>query len=193
MTDTLVNRGTGAGGSNTNKTGLSFENITRIEEHLLELKFTKTDKGYYKKIYDDKIIYYASKKQFIKMAEDVLDIKKGELYKQPDEGYIIIIGKDNIYVKILEKKNQNCSGSVFEKLYGCLYVRDVCYKNNIDTKQKTIKIEYAYCMNDWLITLINKDTKQMRDFKYYLKKNNIKVFNGNDEKYFDKIKTWIMN
>ena len=33
-----------------------------------------------------------------------LDIKKGELYKQPDEGYIII-SKDNIYVKILEKKN----------------------------------------------------------------------------------------
>lgn len=186
MTDTLVNRGTGAGGSNTNKTGLSFENITRIEEHLLELKFTKTDKGYYKKIYDDKIIYYASKKQFIKMAEDVLDIKKGELYKQPDEGYIII-GKDNIYVKILEKPLEY----ITDILQASVPVRDICYRQNIiSLDTKNIYIEYAFCIPAILYDLCPHNT-ELNNLVEYLDSNKIKIFNGYDESYHINIKNWV--
>ena len=181
-----TNRGTGVGCNNTNRTGLGFENITRIEEHLLELKFTKTDKGYYKKIYADKIIYYASKKQFIKMAEDVLDIKKGELYKQPDEGYIII-GKDNIYVKILEKPLED----IIDILQACVPVRDICYGQNIvSLDTKNIHIDYALCIPTTLCDLYEHNI-ELNNLIEYLNSNKIKIFNGYDTSYHINIKNWV--
>jgi hypothetical protein len=39
--DLIKNKGTGAGGKNTNKNGKSFENITDIETKLIENKYEK--------------------------------------------------------------------------------------------------------------------------------------------------------
>lgn len=135
----------------------------------------------------DKIIYYATKRNFIKLLCDLMNLDKKILYKEPDEGFIIK-NKGNFTVKILEKKNQNVHGSVFEKMYTPVYVRDICYKKHIGMGN----VEYAYCVNDWIKQLLNKGDAKYTDVMEYYKQNGIQLFFGDDDDYFDKIFNWII-
>ena len=90
--DLIKNKGSGAGGKNTNKNGKSFENITDIETKLIDNKYEKknidkTKYGYYlyKNIDNNKIIYVSQNglKIYIKQKFDI------ELFRNPDEAYII--------------------------------------------------------------------------------------------------------
>ena len=86
------NKGTGAGGANTNKNGKKFEELTNNEVRLLSQGFTKNIMN------KNKYGYYLSKK--IKNIEIIFVLQGGlvdymkkeydiELFRHPDEEYII--------------------------------------------------------------------------------------------------------
>lgn len=185
----LKNRGTGSGGKNTNKTGKSFEDKTSIEQYLekngyVKNMFDKENKyGYFYEIIngDTKIIYLKQTglKKYLTNNYNITCF-----YKQPDEAYIIE-QKNNKILKILEKKNQNGKGSVEEKLKTAVYVRDVEYSKNINKVFN--KTEYAYCVNQYLYNTINQNKKKYEDMRNYFKENNIQIFNGDDENYFQSL------
>lgn len=183
------NRGTGAGGKNTNKNGLSFEKKTDLERFLCDKGFVKKELGkrhYYlfKKIKEGFYIYYATKGSFNKILDKILSKK---VYKIPDEGFLIKKG-GVVSVKIIEKKNQNVQGSVFEKMYTPVYVRDVCYKKNL-----SVETDYCYVVNSWLWDVLHSECLKCNDLLEYYEENNIKVFSGETADYFNSIYEWIKN
>jgi hypothetical protein len=189
--DLIKNKGTGAGGKNTNKNGKSFENITDIETKLIENKYEKkkidkTKYGYYlyKNIDNNKIIYVSQNglKLYIKEKFNI------ELFRNPDEAYII--EKNGKYIiKILEKKAQNVEGSVETKLWSGPALKreyEIIMGNNF-------VIEYAFCVSKFLQEKIISDDKKYKVLKQILDESNINIFYGEDSNYFDKIYEWINN
>jgi len=119
----IINKGTGAGGANTNYYGKQFEEKTNNQDRLLEMGYIKnsyTNKP--KKMYD----YYLSKtfedKKIVFVLQNGLKtymkkIHNIELFRCPDEAYIIEYTSGRKVIKILEKKEQNVDGSVETKLW----------------------------------------------------------------------------
>jgi len=103
----IINKGTGAGGANTNLYGKIFEEKTNNETRLLEQGFTKTainkktKFGYYlSKTFEDKKIVFVLQsglKEYIKTFYNI------ELFRCPDEAYIIEYANGKRVIKILEK------------------------------------------------------------------------------------------
>ena len=190
--DNLIkNKGTGAGGKNTNKNGKSFENITDIESKLIENKYEKkkrdkTKYGYYlyKNIDNNKIIYVSQNglKIYIKQKFNI------ELFRNPDEAYII--EKNGKYIiKILEKKAQNVEGSVETKLWSGPALKreyEIIMGNDF-------VIEYAFCVSKFLQEKIISNDNKYKILKQILEESKINIFFGEDSNYFDKIYEWINN
>ena len=189
--DLIKNKGTGAGGKNTNKNGKKFENITDIEIKLIEnkyekMKMDKSKYGYYlyKNIDNNKIIYVSQNglKLYIKQKFDI------ELFRNPDEAYII--EKNGKYIiKILEKKAQNVEGSVETKLWSGPSLKR---EYEIIMGQKFV-IEYAFCVSKFLQEKIISNDNKYKVLNQILDESNINIFFGEDSDYFDKIYEWINN
>ena len=107
-----INKGTGAGGSNTNLYGKQFEQETNMQKILIAAGYTEHT---YTKIPQKKYNYYLSKtfedKTIIFVTQTGLKLYMKnkyniELFRYPDEAYIIeyITGKK--ILKVLEKKNK---------------------------------------------------------------------------------------
>lgn len=190
-----VNKGTGAGGKNTNVNGKGFEQITDIESKLFENKFEKkilkkNKYGYYlyKNINtntnNNKIIYLSQNglKLYFKKNFNI------ELFRCPDEAYII--EKDGKYtVKILEKKAQCVEGSVETKLWSGPSLK----REYEIIMGENFSIEYAFCVSNFLKEKINSDNQKYKILKQILHESNINIFFGDDDNYFDKIYEWINN
>ena len=106
----------GAGGKNTNKNGLSYEDITDISKKLSPIETKKFGKGKHD-VYN---IFEINNKQIIRLTKKgvknylKMDYNKScEKFLEPDECFVDLINK-RIY--ILEKKFQQCDGSVDEKI-----------------------------------------------------------------------------
>ena len=108
----IKNKGTGAGGSNTNKNGLLYENQKDINTEYDIIDENKNYTIIKFKNYDKKFIT-GTKKQFMKYLDDLenKNIKKLHGTKEPDNWFI---NDNNIF--ILELKFQQCNGSTCEKL-----------------------------------------------------------------------------
>lgn len=101
-----VNKGTGAGGKNTNHLGKKFETFTLNENRLIENDFkvntiNKTKYGYYlSKKYDnereEKEIIYVSQNGLKLYVKNMFNI---DLFRCPDEAYIIRIKEKEIIEK----------------------------------------------------------------------------------------------
>ena len=133
------------GGANTNVNGLWFEQTTSLEDVLKSIPNIS--------IIDDKV--------FKSNNEIGLLCGKGGLYSKllkprgidsstiiskkllPDEAFY---NYQNKKLYIIEKKFQNSSGSVDEKLQTCHFKKRQ-YTKLMDTLK--IKIEYIYVLNDW--------------------------------------------
>jgi hypothetical protein len=206
----VINKGTGAGGSMTTINGGAFENKTSIEDKLLENKFEKIimDKskyGYYyqKTINKDNKLIYLTQGGFKLYC--MKEFKLNNIYRKPDEAFILII-KDVYYIKILEKKNQNVEGSVEDKLKTGAFNRreyEKMFKNVLKTipteiidksfKTYHINISYAFCVSKFL-----QNKFESKEYKYVVMKeimmeDNIHLFYGDDDNYFDKLFEWIYN
>jgi hypothetical protein len=178
----MVNKGIGAGGANTNKNGLTYEEITNLNDlYSMSLECDLKKKHKYKKIkfigYDDIEFINANKSILHKFMKD--NNQQNEILqpaagcKYPDEAYINVNSKT---LFIIEKKFQNQNGSVDEKIqtgpfkklhYGRLF--------------PNYKIHYLYCLSDWF------KAKEYESVLEYLRDSEIPVFWGSDNEYKKKI------
>ena len=177
----IPNKGTGAGGSNTNKTGLSYEELTDLKtEFNVEINVTSYQKINFKLNHEKLFITFSKKSGLYKYLDKDMDksIDIGHGCKQPDECYLDL---NNKIIFILEKKFQQCGGSVCEKLQTAVFKRD-----NYSEIFPTYNIVYIYCLSDWFKENCKAELK-------YLQKNNITVFWGNDKNYKNNIIDFIIN
>jgi hypothetical protein len=192
----IGNKGTGAGGANTNLYGKKFEEKTNNQIRLLEdgyIKNSFTTKNP-KKAYD----FYLSKK-----CEDrniVFVLQNGlklymknkyniELFRCPDEAYIIEYVTGKKVIKILEKKEQNVEGSVETKLWsGPSLKRE--YELIVGNE---FEVHYGFCLSDFLKKKIISNEKKYMILNIIFNENNIAVLFGDDENYFETIDNWINN
>jgi hypothetical protein len=178
----ISNRGTGAGGSNTNKNGLSYEDKTSLDNNLdivsdfakkkyKIIRFHDSDKEYIQ------VNQYGLIK-YMKQQEKIAQIDGAHGCKKPDECYI---NEDSKTIIIIEKKFQENSGSACEKIqtpdfkiwqYSQLFPE--------------YNIKYVYCLSDWFKAKCKREL-------VYLKEKNVPVFWGNDDDYKTQIIDYILS
>ena len=116
----IKNKGTGAGGKNTNKTGLLYEKLTNLIDKLSIINAIKSNTKTFNIIKFNNSnnsfiqLHKANLFNYMKMNNKLnINIKQAHGCKQPDECYIDETNK-NIF--IIEKKFQQRPGSVCEKI-----------------------------------------------------------------------------
>ena len=192
----IINRGTGAGGKNTNIYGKQFEDLTNNENRLIE-------NGYVKKFYNNKKQIGSSNYYLYKKHEnyEIIFVLQGglkaymnkilniELFRNPDEAYIIKYNDGKYVIKILEKKAQHCEGSVEDKLLSCYFFRRE-YEYALEHK---FKVYYAFCVSSFLQQKLTSNSKKYLIWNKMFEEANIEILFGEDENYFIKLDSWINN
>lgn len=187
-----TNKGTGAGGSNTNYYGKKFEEKTNNEKRLLDMGYdknsfstkpTKSSDYYLSKKFEDKTIVFVLQsglKKYMKIKYNK------ELFRCPDEAYIIEYSDGRKAIKILEKKEQNREGSVETKLWaGPSLKRE--YELVLGSE---FNVSYGFCVSDFLKNkLISNETKYTTLNSIFIE-NNIVVLFGENENYFTTLDIW---
>jgi hypothetical protein len=194
-----MNRGTGAGGANTNHNGLTFESKTSIETKLKDYKYVlknikiKKRKSIYYEYKDEDInIIYFKKNGFKLYFEKEFKIIT---YRQPDEAYLIKISDNNYILKVLEKKNQNVEGSVEEKLKtGAFNRREYeLMINSITSGLESYKftVIYCFCVSKFLQDKLESDDIKYINIQKIMKEDNVDLLYGDEADYHDKLSEWI--
>lgn len=131
------NRGTGAGGSNTNHNGLKFEENTNLDDF--------KEKGF---------IHLKKNKLYKHFNINTKEIKGAHGCKQPDEAFL---SKDTLF--IIEKKHQNRAGSVCEKIQTSEF-KLWFYKKQFGEKYKIV---YIYCLSDWFKNNCKEELEYLKE------------------------------
>ena len=193
ITTNIINRGTGAGGANTNATGLSYEAKTDLStDYIIVPSPSPTNSPSTTSTIPDsplskypRIKFTGNNKKFIKANKSELhkimtaaneintNLEPAAGCKNPDEAYI---APESNRVYIIEKKFQQTSGSVDEKIQ-----TGVFKKYHYGKLFPNYRISYIYCLSDWFR---KAEYKSVLD---YLSENQIPVFWGNDPDYKQKI------
>lgn len=180
MNKTIYNQGIGAGGANTNINGLSYEELTDLKSmyksctqtlNRSEIQFEGYDNTFIKV---NKSALYHYMKQIGEMNTELIPAAG---CKQPDEAYIY---KNILF--ILEKKFQQTSGSVDEKIQTGSFK-----KIHYGELFPNFKIYYIYCLSDWF----KKD--EYKSVLSYLKRNDIPIFWGSSLTFKEDIIQFIHN
>jgi len=182
-----INKGTGAGGSNTTVQGKKFEDKTDSSYKLLELGYekrfltkSKNPKKYdylFKK-FEDKTVIFTTQHGFKKYIKKEFKI---DLFRVPDEAYIILYNDGRKAVKILEKKAQNGEGSVETKLWAAGLLRRE-YQLVLGNE---FEVQYALCVNKYFQNKFESNEKKYTTLNDMLKEINIDILFGDDENYFE--------
>ena len=185
-----TNKGTGAGGANTNYYGKKFEEKTNNQIRLLEMGYTKhsfTKKAYYlSKTFEDKTIVFVLQNGLKMYMKNKYNI---ELFRCPDEAYIIEYTSGRKVIKILEKKEQNVEGSVETKLWsGPSLKRE--YEIVLGAE---FEVFYGFCVSEFLKNKLISNEKKYKILNTILNETNIAVLFGDDENYFETFDTWFNN
>jgi hypothetical protein len=112
---------------------------------------------------------------------------KKELCRHPDEAYLFRNG-DQYTLKILEKKNQNKSGSVDTKL---MTARDFIEEYEDSIEDPNFTVHYAFCVSDFLKKDYVSDKKKWVLLRGRHKKYGIAVLFGDDPDYYETLDAWI--
>ena len=198
-----MNKGTGAGGKNTNFHGKKFEEITNNQLRLLKIgynenlnlsnTFPKKTPFYLSKSFPDKTITFVLQnglKTFMKNKYNI------SLFRCPDEAYIIEyykdkdIGKNKKIIKVLEKKEQNVEGSVETKLWSGPSLKR---EYEILLGEKQFSVFYGFCVSNFLKQKLISEEPKYKILNQILKENHIEVLFGEDENYFEILDKWINN
>lgn len=183
-----INRGTGAGGKNTNLFGKKFEQDTDNESRLLEMGYTK------RYFHSD-----SSKSNYYLEKEGTCFTKQGAFKKYvkqkynlvvpiiPDEAYIINVSGEKTKIKILEKKEQRCEGSVEQKLEIGQHRKEK-YQMMFGTD---FVVDYGFCVNKFLQDKILSD-KYTIDREIWKRHKIIFLF-GEEDNYYDTLDRWLKN
>jgi hypothetical protein len=189
----MSNRGTGAGGINTTKNGKKFEDYTDNEPISINIGYEKIvlnpknkNDYYLLKIFEDKKIIFTKQNAFKKYMKQIYNI---DMVRTPDEAYIIEYNNGKKILKILEKKTQNVSGSVADKI-----LCGVAYKREYELLlPNDFEINYAFCLNKYLKNIIVSDNIKYKVWNIILKESNIPLLFGDDEDYFKTLDRWLNN
>ena len=191
----IINNGTGAGGAKTNYYGKKFEEKTKNQERLLELGYTKnsfTKKSkkaydyYLSKTFEDKTIIFVLQNGLKTYMKNKYNI---DLFRCPDEAYIIEYTCGRKVIKILEKKAQNVEGSMETKLWsGPSLKREYELVLGHD-----FKVVYGFCVNEFLKNKLVSNNKKYTILNTILNENNIAVLFGDDENYVETFDAWFNN
>jgi hypothetical protein len=112
-----------------------------------------------------------------------------ELFRCPDEAYIIEYASGRKVIKILEKKEQNVEGSVETKLWsGPSLKREYEIVLGPD-----FEVCYGFCVSEFLKKKLVSNEKKYTVLRTILGEHNIAVLFGDDEGYFDTFDTWFTN
>ena len=188
----VVNRGTGAGGANTNATGIAFETKTDNESRLLNSGWVKKPipgaKGkyayYLEKIIDaDNTICYMTQNGLKSYCKH---FHNKDLFREPDEAYLFRNGTQYT-LRVLEKKNQNGAGSVDTKLCAGQWFKDE-YKECLGDG---FTIEYAFCVSSYLKKEYLSDTPKFRTMRKLHSGQSVRMLFGDDNDYFTTLDTWL--
>ena len=190
------NKGTGAGGANTNLNGKKFEEKTNNEKRLLDLGFVQQSfsKNKNKKIIKkyDYLIYKDNDKEIVFLVQGALKkyMKNEygiELYRKPDESYLFKYNDGRKVLFILEKKAQNVDGSVETKLWS-----GPSFKEEYElVLGHDFVVHYAFCVSEFLEKKLVSNNKKYVNFNTILSVKNIPVLFGDNEDYFEKLDAWI--
>lgn len=180
----LDNKGIGAGGFNTTLFGKNFEERTNFQHKLLEMGFHKyyLRNTYYlsKRFENKKITLQGGFKKYMKQKYNI------DVFRYPDEAYIINYNTGKTVIKILEKKNQNTEGSCETKLWASPSLKRE-YELKLGDK---FEIHYGLCVNDYLKQKMTSNTEKYVILNKILGEHNVDVLFGDDDDYFDKLCTW---
>ena len=174
-----INKGKGAGGCNTNKNGLPYEELTDLNDCLDELCHLPHSKVI--KFKNSDIKYIKTKQaNLYKCMSDHIDknIKKAHGCKNPDECYI---DEERKIMFIIEKKFQQVSGSVCEKIQ--------TYDFKMWQYQRTFpsyNIVYIYCLSEWFKSNCKAELE-------YFEYRNVPLFWGNSPSYKNDIIQFMNN
>lgn len=187
-----VNKGTGAGGSNTNYYGKKFEEKTNNEIRLLndgyiKQSFTTSPKKVYDfyltKTLEDRTIIFVLQNGLKTYMKNKYNIS---LFRCPDEAYIIEYNNGKKVIKILEKKEQNVDGSVETKLWsGPSLKREYELVLGDD-----FEVHYGFCVSEFLKKKMTSNKKKYTILSTIFHETNIVVLFGDDENYFETFDNW---
>ena len=110
-----------------------------------------------------------------------------DIFRLPDEAYIIEYKTGEIYIKILEKKSQNVPGSVETKLWSSPSLKreyEIILGDKFD-------VSYGLSVNSYLQNLLTSSHKKYTTLNTILQENNIEVLYGDETDYFTKLDLWI--
>lgn len=191
----FANKGSGAGGANTNYYGKKFEEKTNNETRLLTLGYIKnsfTQKPnkahiyYLIKTFETKTIVFVLQnglKMYMKHKYNIT------MFRCPDEAYIIEYTNGRKVIKILEKKEQNVEGSVETKLWsGPSLKRE--YELVLGPE---FTVFYGFCVSEFLKKKLISNEKKYTILNSIFNENNIVVLFGDDENYFETLTNWLNN
>ena len=188
----IINKGSGAGGANTNYYGKKFEEKTNNQQRLSEMGYTKhssTKKAYdyyLSKTFEDKTIVFVLQKGLKMYMKNKYNI---DLFRYPDEAYIIEYTSGRKVIKILEKKEQNVEGSVETKLWaGSSLKREYELVLGLE-----FEVFYGFCVSEFLKKKLVSNEKKYRILNTIFNENNIAVLFGDDANYFETFDTWFNN
>jgi len=185
----IVNKGTGAGGSNTNYYGKKFEEKTNnqirlINEGYIKNSFTKKAYDYYlSKTFEDKIIVFVLQNGLKMYMKNKYNI---ELFRCPDEAYIIEYNTGKKVIKILEKKEQHVEGSVETKLWSAPSLKRE-YELILGDD---FEVYYCFCVSEFLKKKLTSNEKKYTTLNTIFIETNIAVLFGDDENYFETFDKW---
>jgi hypothetical protein len=171
MSTKLKNKGTGAGGSNTNKNGLKYEAVTNLDEYIIVITKERVGRKIKFSYSDDEFIEL-HKAELVKYTQNMdkndtnSDIERLHGTKEPDTAYINEAQK---IIIILEKKFQQGGGSAAEKLQ--------TYPNKIRNYRRRYPnhtIHYIYWISEWFINTCKQELKDCEE-------DQVPVFIGNNE------------
>lgn len=208
---TVVNRGVGAGGANTNTYGKAFEAKTCTFNRLAALS-TITFRHFHQPAKTQTQDRQPLRPSMLKhgfLASDRMHfvtqsgLKKymkhlhgKDLFRCPDEAFIFPSKKESelelknntkTVVKILEKKEQRVEGSVETKLWsGPSLKRE--YELILGPE---FKVEYAFCVNGYLKEKLVSDKRKYEILRTILDEHNIRVLYGDDPDYFKTLDEWL--
>jgi hypothetical protein len=181
VSNNIVNRGTGAGGANTNKNGLDYESLTQLS-NMYYVKKCTNDIETIQFPGSDTVFVNGSKSKLYDYMESKNKINKNIVpasgCKKPDEAFINETCK---IIYIIEKKFQQGSGSVDEKIQTGEFK-----KYHYEQLFPEYKIEYIYCLSDWF------KRSEYRSVIEFLGTKDIPIFWGSDNEYKEKIVSYML-
>lgn len=206
------NKGTGAGGANTNASGKAFERETDVIAFLLANGFERTDALAFpkpvkrnhpnknktkedlvaehnpnavclRKACDDKTITFVQQGGLRRYMQKRFDI---EMFRNPDGAYIVEYANGRKVLKVVEMKNQTREGSVIDKLL-CA----PAYKREYELcLGEGWSVDYSLCVNEYLKEQITSNKKKFHIWNTIFKETNIHLFYGKDPDYLSTLHTW---